>query len=110
MQARDFGANPLAMLEVERVALGAHFARWPSARMLLTFLVRLGLRSECGCKRCEAERLRAEKRGDCQRREMEDLLRLWLPGWAEVELGPPKAVEPVDLGMMVEERLAGRGA
>lgn len=97
------------MLEVERVALADHFARWPSARMLLTFLVRLGLRAECGCKRCEAERLRAEKRGDCQRRELEDLLRLWLPGWAEVELGPPsKAGGAVDLGLMVEERLAGR--
>lgn len=78
--------------------------------MLLTFLVRLTLRPDCGCKKCEAEAKRLESSGACQKKANEDLVRAWLPGLAELEgLAADAPEASSDIGAMIEQRLAGGG-
>ena len=96
----------MSMPEVHRLALADHFQRWPSSRMLLTVLVRLALRSECTCKRCEAKRKREEKQGLCYHAESLKAVRDMLPAWAELE-GVGAKPDAQDLGIIVERGIIG---
>ena len=109
MQAYDWGINPLDLLEVERLKLAEMFRRNPPVRALLTMLVRLQLRAECTCKKCEAKRKREEKAGLCYHEESLKAVRELLPAWAEAEgiEGEDGAREAlrVDLGTLAERNL-----